>query len=64
MSDEQRRDKQNDSIDIAEIQDLERFAIRLAREAGANLLNHFLKPLEVEYYVSAVCSGQGTFRLS
>lgn len=49
MSDEQRRDKQNDSIDIAEIQDLERFAIRLAREAGANLLNHFLKPLEVEY---------------
>ena len=49
MSNEQRLDENNGSIDDSEFQILEQFAIRLAKESGAKLLDHFLKPIEVEY---------------
>ena len=47
MSNEQRLDENNGSIDDSEFQILEQFAIRLAKESGAKLLDHFLKPIEV-----------------
>ena len=49
MNDPQRSDRKLESADDSEIQVLEQFAIRLAQEVGAKLLDHFLKPLEVEY---------------
>jgi myo-inositol-1(or 4)-monophosphatase len=49
MTDPQRSDRNLELIDDSKLQILEQFAIQMAREAGSKLLDHFLKPLEIEY---------------